>query len=419
MRSDAGLYDVEATLLTCVVSAAVLFGLVRALQRGRPRLAIGTPMAVAFGIRVLAAVGISATSAAQEIRGPDEIGFLANARAVVDQGLTAPHSLHVLATALQNWTFALQLRLLPDAPDLALRMTQIGVAVAGLILLATGVYELAGPRRARWAAWLLALEPTGVFFSSVLHKEPLMFLAAGLVAFGGARLWTRGRLTALLPMLAGALLALAVREYVGLALAASAGLVAFHAAVTRHHAGRAPRLAAVLVLGALVGLPVAWGLTSRERLAELQQSQDANSSDASNLALGHVDFSSRQAVVLHLPRRMADVLTRPYPWQIQNTSQRLGVIGTLVALALLAALAVALVRAPHVMKRAGPLLYPGLALLASYSLSAGNAGTAFRYRTHIVALILCLLAVLWRTWPERQRMRVGGAVPRPPILARP
>src|SRR4051794_3150758 len=186
MRSDQTLYDVVSTLLTGAMSAAAIFALVRGLRRSRPDLAIGVPISVAFGVRVLATAAVSLTAVAREIRGPDELGFLGQARELVVQGITAPASLHVLTSAFQTWTFAFQLRVLGDVPDLALRMTQVGFAVAGLALLAVAVYELAGPRPGVLAAWLLALEPAGIFFSSVLHKEPLMFLAAGLVAFGGA-----------------------------------------------------------------------------------------------------------------------------------------------------------------------------------------------------------------------------------------
>jgi hypothetical protein len=178
-----------------------------------------------------------------------------------------------------------------------------------------------------------------------------------------------------------------------------------------------------MLVAALVAVPAAWQLTTKERLADLQLSQNANATDASNLSLGRIDFSSRQAVVLHLPRRMSDVLTRPYPWQIQNTSQRLGVIGTVLALILLALLLRTVVaRRGEVMRRAGPLVYPAVALLASYSLSAGNAGTAFRYRTQIVAFVICLLVVLW---PERLAKPSISPVDSPegggrtaPILAR-
>jgi hypothetical protein len=50
--------------------------------------------------------------------------------------------------------------------------------------------------------------------------------------------------------------------------------------------------------------------------------------------------------------------------------------------------------AGQITRRAGPLLYPALFLLVAYALSAGNAGTAFRYRTHLVAFMVALIAVL-------------------------
>ena len=41
-------------------------------------------------------------------------------------------------------------------------------------------------------------------------------------------------------------------------------------------------------------------------------------------------------------------------------------------------------------------------MLVAYALSAGNAGTAFRYRTHIVGLALCLMIVLRSPRKEQQ-----------------
>jgi Na+/melibiose symporter-like transporter len=46
------------------------------------------------------------------------------------------------------------------------------------------------------------------------------------------------------------------------------------------------------------------------------------------------------------------------------------------------------------MARAGPLIYTAFFLLLAYSLSAGNAGTAFRYRMHLVAVALCAVVVI-------------------------
>ena len=57
-----------------------------------------------------------------------------------------------------------------------------------------------------------------------------------------------------------------------------------------------------------------------------------------------------------------------------------------------------------ILRRAGPLVYPAFFALIAYSLSAGNAGTAYRYRTHVVGLMLCVLVVL-REQREQVRRR--------------
>ena len=58
------------------------------------------------------------------------------------------------------------------------------------------------------------------------------------------------------------------------------------------------------------------------------------------------------------------------------------------------------------MQRAGPLVYPALIMLAAYSLSAGNAGTSFRYRTHLVAMAIALIVVLRAQRREEQAATV-------------
>ena len=123
--------------------------------------------------------------------------------------------------------------------------------------------------------------------------------------------------------------------------------------------------------------------SSDEKLEELQQSQDANAADGANLSLERVDYSSRGNLIVNLPKRIRDMIFRPYLWQTANASQQLGAIGTLVVLACLALLAVAIARNRRsIMPLAGPLIYPAAFMLVAYSISAGNAGTAYRYRTH-------------------------------------
>jgi hypothetical protein len=151
-------------------------------------------------------------------------------------------------------------------------------------------------------------------------------------------------------------------------------------------------------------IPTVWHASANKNLTNLQASQDANAADTkANLSLERVDFSSRNKIIVNLPKRVLDIVTKPYPWQLQNTSQRLGLFGTTFLFVALILLFSGLIQnGASIMRRAGPLVYPALFLLAAYSLSAGNAGTAFRYRTHLVAFLVALLAVIRAREPEEE-----------------
>jgi hypothetical protein len=162
-------------------------------------------------------------------------------------------------------------------------------------------------------------------------------------------------------------------------------------------------------------VPTVWEKSSSENLKQLQGSQDANARDNSNLALERVDYSSREKLIVNLPQRISDVIFRPYLWQTENASQQLGAVGTLVVLACLALLAMAIARDRRaLMPMAAPLVYPAAFMLVAYAISAGNAGTAFRYRTHVVSLAICLVIVLLAQ--RRQEQEALGRAPWRPRL---
>jgi hypothetical protein len=395
--TDQQIHDWLAGLVTVAVVGWALYFLLRGLRRTRPDLAIGAPIGLAFGIRVLAAIGVSSTGAAATLRGGDEVYFVGLSRSITHTTFLGSDWTEALTKHLYEFVFAGQIKAL-DSPDLVLRFAQAGIAVAGLVLLAAAVYELAGSRAAAIAAWLLAFEPGNVFFSTLLHKEPNLLLAGGLVAFGGACMWKTARLQYLWPITLGCLVAVATRPYAGWFLIAAGAAITLHAGLRSRHEGGARSLtfvALVVMLGA-ISAPTIWKASTHESLQKnLQSSQSANTSDSSNLSLEEVDFSTRGAIIVNLPTRIVDVTTKPYPWQIGNTSQQLGLLGTLFAWTCFWLLAVELWRARgSIMERAGPFVYLTFFTLIAYSLSAGNAGTAFRYRMHIVAMVVCLLVVL-------------------------
>lgn len=421
---DGAIHDGLAALITALLCGYALFLLVRGLGRSRPRLKIGAAIAAGVVLRVVAAAAVSLTGFADFLRGSDEAAFVSHANDLAGTAFGSSDWFSSLSGDLHEFVFALQIGAF-DSPDLVLRMSQSTIAMAGIVLFAVAAYELGGARAATITAWLLALEPSGVFFSSLLHKEPLMFLAGGLVAYGGAMIWKHASPGWLVPMSLGCLVAVATRPYAGWFLIAASAAIILHAGLRAGRTAPARRfslVALVLLLAAVAAPTVLEASTSESLQKNIQVSQDANSSDDSNLGLERVDFSTRSAIVTNLPKRVTDILTRPYLWQVDNISQQLAVLGSLVTLAVLALLIASIYRDPRgSINRAGPFLYVAVALLLAYSLSAGNAGTAFRYRTHILVPAIAALVVL-RTRPEEEEATglepsAKGAAGAPPLPA--
>ena len=402
--SGTALYEFECMLLAALLTAFGLAWVVRRMGRTRPGLAIGAAVGVGLSLRLGSALGVSVIGLGTTLRGGDEVGILARAREVaassLDSSLWIPSKTH----RLHEIVFALQIKL-GAFPETALRVTQVAIAMLGIILVVVAVYDLAGVRAARTSAWLLALEPAGILFNSILHREPLLTLASGLIVFGGSKMWVRLEMRGLTLMALGCAIAISTRPYAGWFLITGSVLLVLHASMRQmgSRVRSVPLVYAVAIVAA-VAAPTILKLTSQSSLEQnLQSSQDANTSENSergsansnNLSLERVDFSTRSDLLRNLPRRVRDVVLRPYPWQVQNTSQRLGAIGTIVVLvALFLLVRYARRTRGQILAISAPILYPGLALLVAYALSVGNAGTGFRYRTHLVLLGLAVLIVL-------------------------
>jgi hypothetical protein len=417
---NSALVDAETVVLAVLLAGCALGYVLRRLQRVRPDFTIGRQLAAAFVVRVLVIFGVASTGLNATLRGGDEETFLFYAGRLADSPIGhgfIPHGPYQLHTVV----FGLEMKYGAFSVD-ALRVMQVGIAMLGILLILAAVHDLGGANASRVAAWVLAFEPGSVFFNSALHKEPLMVLASGLVVFGATKVWRNLDLRGIAIAALGGLIAVETRSYAGWFLVSGCVLVLLHAALRRMDRPlRAMPLVYAVVIAGFVAAPVVIQASSEESLKRLQNSQDSITADgkrsqgsqnnSNNLALERVDYSTRGAVVENLPQRVYDVVARPYPWQLQNPSQQLGAVGTMVALAALFLLLRAAVRRRgEVLARTGPILYPMIFLLMAYSLSAGNAGTGFRYRTHIVILGIAMLFTLRD--PVRERVR-GGTLARP------
>jgi hypothetical protein len=409
---ETGLNNAQLTVIAVLLWGYALWFTVSRLQRRRPGLDIGRQVGVGFGLRLLSIAAVTATGLGSTLRGGDEITFLDHARLIAGSSFASSAWAPGGRYGLHEILFALQMRL-GDFGTGTMRITQVGLAMLGTTLLIAAVHDLGGPRAASVSAWLMALEPSSIFFSEVLHKEPLMILASGLVAFGGVKTWEKIAVPGLATMLAGGLIGVATRPYAGWFLCSAAVLLTLHASVRHIDRQRARSVPALLgVLGVIfVATPAVLAASTHSSLqANLQQSQNTNALSAgtpgNNLALEQVDFSTRGAIITNLPQRVYDLLVRPYPWQIGSTSQQVGVAGTLIALGVLALLVRYALRVRgRLLTLAGPLLYPMIFLMLAYALSVGNAGTGFRYRTHLITLAIGTLMLL------RERVRADSGSP--------
>jgi hypothetical protein len=396
--------DVLGLVLTVLVMGGILAFAITRMRLRRPGFAVALPVVVGVSLRLIAIAGINSTGVQDQLRGGDESTFLAYAHAIAatpwGRGFL-PHGSYQLQTEL----FAAQIKLFNLSPT-ALRVTQVGISMLGIILIVAAVYDLGGPRAARLTAWFGAIEPANIFFNSSLSKEPIMLLATGLVVLGSTKIWKRLDPIGVLLCVLGGVIAVYTRSYAGWFLVSASVVVLLHAAIRNLNRP----IVAMPVIYAVAGIiavatPTLLSVTSNKSLQQLQNAQNfttgqqANTStggsNSDNLALEQVNFSTRGEVIKNLPQRMFDIIFRPYPWQLSNTSQQLGAIGTVIAVVgFFALLGFAWRARGDVLTLTAPILYPFLFLLVAYALSAGNAGTGFRYRSHLVLLGGAMLIIL-------------------------
>ena len=403
-------------LITVLFVGVVLMFSVFRLGRSRPGFTVGRAIAVAFAIRLLGVVAINATGLGASLRGGDETTFIGNALVLAAQPLGHgdwPHGIYQLQVVL----FALQIKL-GFINETGIRVTQSGIALLGFVFMLAATYDLAGPKATRFAAWILAVEPSSIFFNTEIHKDPLMELAAGICAFGGVWLWKRLDIRGILICGIGCLIGIETRSYAGWFMACGCVMLVLHAALRNTaRKGTAITLIYAVVIAGMIAAPTLLSATGGSNLKRLNASQAANATGAgedggSNLALEQVDFSSRGAVITSLPTKIRELLLEPYPWQLGDSSQAFGAVGTLMAYVILVLLIrYAWISRGEIFARAGPLIYVFLFQLIAYSVTVGNAGTGFRYRSHLVTLAICAMAILRQVALERRKPPAGLAEP--------
>src|SRR3954452_24554331 len=168
MSSEVQVYQLECELIALAAGVLLIAFVLRRLKRVQPGIPIAKAIWIAFGLRIVSALLLNQTPIAGQLRGGDEGTFLYQAQSLARWDFISHGTWDGLIKNFHVFVFSLNYRLFSPVTQMTMRIEGIAVAVAGLALIAAAVYELAGRQAALITAWVLAFEPTSVFFAGIL-----------------------------------------------------------------------------------------------------------------------------------------------------------------------------------------------------------------------------------------------------------
>ena len=130
--SDKLVSDIEGLALTILVLSGILAFVMKRMRMTRPELAIGLPVVVGLGLRLLAIAGINSTGVSSQLRGGDESTFLSYAHAIAQTPLAAASS-RTAPTSCRRSCSRPRSSCSTSSPT-ALRVTQVGISMLGILL---------------------------------------------------------------------------------------------------------------------------------------------------------------------------------------------------------------------------------------------------------------------------------------------
>lgn len=267
-----------------------------------------------------------------------------------------------------------------------------------------------GPTAGRIAAWMVALFPSLVLWSSLNLRDPYLVLAiVGAVwatvrlkdSFGPIRLVQVGICLVVIAVF---------RDYL-FAVVASGIAVGLLLGSRGNRVGSllgAALVAAVLVIAVgRIGVG-GWGLAD-VNLAEIQAMRDNFGWGASSAYLVGYDISTVEGLSTFLPLGLAYFLFAPFPWMARGLLQSITIPEMLLWYFLM----------PHVARgvrfvwgtnrrEMWVLIALAGAMALTYALISGNMGTAYRHRAQVLPLLLVFASVGWARYRERKYARDAG-----------
>jgi len=259
--------------------------------------------------------------------------------------------------------------------------------------------------------YALGLMPSVLFWTSILGKDPIVLLGIALYCYGAAGIFVHQRMSMLVFVLAGLLIASAIRIWLGIVFMAP--LIGTYVV-----AGRASPSVKLLFLIAAVPAFL-WALQGFSQKFQLETAQDliattdrisgawAHGGSAQQIAQS---FTSIGSMLAFAPLGSFTALFRPLPFEIPNAFGMLAGLENFVVLAMLGygilRRGIGWIAHPVLMLAVAVLLVWGTVYgFASYQ----NLGTAFRFRAQVAPILLMLALCLAVGPPIAKAGRAGGA----------
>lgn len=241
-----------------------------------------------------------------------------------------------------------------------------------------------------WGLWIIGATPSVLFWSSIVGKDPLIFLAIGIATWGTLKLWRGGDALAFCSLVAGMAMMFFVRPWMvpifGLAVATAFVVSSRHLYVKVLAAvvGVIVIAIAVYFVRVVVGIDQDARLISAIGIVSSAWAVGGSATEA-------VAFDSLSDIISFLPLGVFTAFFRPLPGEIGGIFGLFAGCENALLLILVIWSAVRLARA----KWQFPVIF-ALAILVWWSglyafLSYQNLGTAVRFKLQVMPFLLALI----------------------------
>lgn len=315
-------------------------------------------------------------------------------------------------TAYILWLTSLHYRLMPSYH--AIKTTYSYVGLIGIYAFYRTV-TLLRPEIGRGALLLIGLFPTVLFWSSILGKDPIVFLGMGVYCLGIAKWQQQKIVSALIYIVLGGVIATTIRLWFGLIMAVP--MIALSLVHTKSLSRRwlTVTLSAILLWVAFRVFHDRYVLDSALDILQATGSivNTFGIGGASSRAITR-DISTIPGLIKFLPIGMFAALFRPLPGEVLSSfgliaSAENGVLMTLLVLAI-ARFRVVLLKEPMVVWALTLLLvWSMFYALVSYQ----NFGAALRYKLPIMPILLTVLIRVSRVFPTADSVESDLTAPSP------